>query len=179
LEWCALAEGLHDDDLNSTEPVDQDELYHDIPAANDSDPPERSQTDNSALRRKRPDGIAIHWGKRKFYLLEYTRCFDSKPNALADCDTRKVIRYSQLVCKMLEILPQGWTGETLAFSIGIRGSLQTEAWIRNLKCLGIKERSFSQTLDCSVSAALEALGIVFASRSSLLDQKHARSQSEG
>ncbi len=61
-----------------------DELtYRDIAPKTDTDP-----ALDSGIRRKRPDGWVLHWGRRTIRLLEFTRCNDYRrqPAGLAQGD---------------------------------------------------------------------------------------------
>ena len=88
-----------------------------------------------SIRRKRPDAWAVHWGQRVVFILEFTRPIDG-----GDWQTRtdayKEERYCQLRDKLAGLLP-GWKVETIAFSLGIRGSFNEEKWRMDLERLKV------------------------------------------
>ncbi len=48
------------------------------------------------IQRKRPDAWAVHWGKRRLFILEFTRPNDKDALALQDTDSLKTARYIPL-----------------------------------------------------------------------------------
>jgi hypothetical protein len=167
VEWSNLAAGLCEEDFPEEERLGgwSREEEHVTSAPRREQEAERT---TQQLRRQRPDGLAINWQKRKLYLLEYTRCFDSRPDALEKNDSRKSDRYSSLLRKILECLGNGWTGDTLPFTMGVRGSVQMNVWVSNMERLGLGQGSMDQVLHASVEAAVEALDIVFTARTASL-----------
>jgi ribonuclease HI len=125
------------------------------------------------IGRKRPDGFAVNWGQRKLLLLEFTRCHDSERLSLRLSDEYKHRKYSPLLERMLQRLGPRWTGSTLSFTAGTRGSVCTEIWTSHMTMLGLPERMQTKTLQASVLAALESLNIVFAARKAALAGLHA------
>jgi hypothetical protein len=121
-----------------------------------------------SLERKRPDGIAINWKKKKLCFLEYTRCFDSSPTSLIASDKYKVSKYTPVVDSLTRELGSGWTGSIMSFSIGIRGSIDVSNWTRHMKELGIPASAIPNILQASVDAVLAALDFVYTARTAAL-----------
>ena len=94
--------------------------------------------DDSALmlsiRLKRPDAWAVHWGQLVVFILEFTRPNDGRDDWQTLTDAYKEERYSLLRDKLAGLLP-GWKVETIAFSLGIRGSFNEEKWRMDLERL--------------------------------------------
>jgi ribonuclease HI len=61
----------------------------------------------SGIRRKRPDGWAVHWNRRMIRILEFTRCNDSRPDWRETTEQYKTGRYQPLRDRMTELLPPG------------------------------------------------------------------------
>ena len=160
-EW--LATTLDD----PTELLDmlEDELEHNKTAREDL---RRSSIPLCSLERKRPDGIAINWKKKKLCFLEYTRCFDSSPTSLIASDKYKVSKYTPVVDSLTRELGSGWTGSIMSFSIGIRGSIDVSNWTRHMKELGIPASTIPNILQASVDAVLAALDFVYTARTAAL-----------
>ena len=160
-EW--LATTLDD----PTELLDmlEDELEHNKTAREDL---RRSSIPLCSLERKRPDGIAINWKKKKLCFLEYTRCFDSSPTSLIASDKYKVSKYTPVVDSLIRELGSGWTGSIMSFSIGIRGSIDVSNWTRHMKELGIPASTIPNILQASVDAVLAALDFVYTARTAAL-----------
>ena len=64
----------------------------------DSDLPVETATDAeralaSGIRRKRPDGWAVHWGRRRVRVLEFTRANDYRPDWHETTEDYKTERY--------------------------------------------------------------------------------------
>ena len=69
---------------------DLDAVLHQIEAER------RELRRGDGLLRKRPDGFAVHWPARRFYVLEYTRAYDGRRDALEEADAFKTERYRPL-----------------------------------------------------------------------------------
>ena len=76
----------------------------------------------SCIRRKRPDGWAVHWGRRRVRILEFTRCNDYRSDWREETEAYKTARYQPLRDRMLAALPNGCSVEIINFTLGIRGS---------------------------------------------------------
>lgn len=124
-----------------------------------------------SLERKRPDGMAINWSKKKLCFLEYTRCFDSSPTCLSVSDKYKVSKYTPVIESLIRKLGNGWTGTIMSFSIGIRGSLDVEHWTRHMNELGVPASKIPKLLQTSVQAVLESLDFVYTARTAALKAK--------
>ena len=63
----------------------------------------------SGIRRKRPDGWAVHWGRRRVRILEFTRCNDNRSDWRETTEEYKTTRYQPLRDKMAAGLPPAWS----------------------------------------------------------------------
>ena len=120
------------------------------------------------LGKKRPDGIAVNWKERKVFLLEYTRCYDSEPAALARADTHKTEKYSKLMSTILSQLGNKWRGTVLPFSAGIRGTIESTVWTAHMTALEVRASVIGSILKASISAVLEALEMMFKARTTAM-----------
>ncbi len=67
---------------------------------------EGEDMDTDAMtQRKRPDAWAVHWGKRRLFILEFTRPFYRDALALQDTDSLKTARYIPLRDRLVMLLP--------------------------------------------------------------------------
>ena len=128
------------------------------------------------LARLRPDAWAISWSSRQILLLELTRAHDWNEGWSRATDESKRGRYARLRERMQDLLPTGWSVETVPLTVGIRGSLQVSTWVRLLERFGINTRAtqvrFLQDLTWQV---LEELDKLYGVRSAALQQtQHAR-----
>jgi ribonuclease HI len=122
----------------------------------------------SSIRRKRPDGWAIHWGRRKIQILEFTRCNDYRLDWRELTEEYKSERYRLLRDKMAASLPHGWTVETVCLTIGIRGSYAESQWSASLSALGISPAGVSSLMATLVSVCLAELNELYSVRSTAL-----------
>ena len=143
----------------------EDELEHNKAAREEL---RRSSIPLCSLERKRPDGIAINWKKKKICFLEYTRCFDSSPTSLSVSDTYKIGKYTPVVDSLIRQLGHGWTGNIMSFSIGIRGSIDVRNWTHHMSNLGIPASTIPNILQASVHAVLDSLDFVYVARTAAL-----------
>ncbi len=71
----------------------------------------------SGIRRKRPDGWAVHWGLRRVLVLEFTRANDYQQDWHEMTEDYKTERYRPLRDKMAAGLPPPWSVETVCFTL--------------------------------------------------------------
>ena len=117
------------------------------------------------VSRKRPDGVAVNWPKRRFFMLEYTRCFDSNNDAMERVDKYKENKYEPLRKAVERKLGSGWTCATLTFSTGVKGSIDEEKWNRQLTQLGLNAVQSGRVIRKAVRATVQAMDILFTARS--------------
>ncbi len=58
----------------------------------------------SCILRKRPDGWAVHWGRRRVWILEFTRCNDYRSDWSEQTEAYKTALYQPLRDRMLAAL---------------------------------------------------------------------------
>jgi hypothetical protein len=144
-----------------------DELTdHDIAPETDTDP-----ALDSGIRRKRPDGWALHWGRRTIRVLEFTRCNDYRPAWREETEEYKTGRYQPLRDRMLAALPRGWSVEIINFTIGIRGSFAEAQWMAALTALGVPATRVTHLMTDLVAQCLTELNELYLTRAAALRQR--------
>ena len=122
---------------------------------------------SSSIRRKRPDAWAVHWGHRVVFILEFTRPNDGADDWQTRTDVYKEERYAPLKDKLAGLLP-GWKVETIAFSLGIRGSFNEEKWRADLERLKVPRPAMDKLMQELVAKCLVSLGDIYRTRQSAL-----------
>ena len=122
---------------------------------------------SSSIRRKRPDAWAVHWGQRAVYILEFTRPNDGADDWQTRTDAYKEERYIPLRDKLAGLLP-GWKVETIAFSLGIRGSFNEEKWRIDLERLKVPRPAMDKLMQELVAKCLVSLGDIYRTRQAAL-----------
>lgn len=150
-DWYRMCDELNDEDLETATEA------------------ERALT--SGIRRKRPDAWAVHWGRRRVRILEFTRCNDYRPDWRETTEDYKTERYRPLRDKMAAALPPEWTVEIVCFTIGIRGSYAENQWAASLTALGVPATGVSRLMATLVSGCLTELNELYSVRSTALRQR--------
>ncbi len=122
----------------------------------------------SGIRRKRPDGWAVHWNRRMIRILEFTRCNDSRPDWRETTEQYKTGRYQPLRDRMTELLPPGWSVEIVNFTVGIRGSFAETSWRAALTALGVSEAGVKRLMAELVTQCLTELNELYSTRATAL-----------
>ena len=122
---------------------------------------------SSSIRRKRPDAWAVHWGHRVVFILEFTRPNDGADDWQTRTDVYKEERYAPLKDKLAGLLP-GWKVETIAFSLGIRGSFNEEKWRADLERLKVPRPAMDKLMQELVAKCLVSMGDIYRTRQSAL-----------
>ena len=122
---------------------------------------------SSSIRRKRPDAWAVHWGRRVVFILEFTRPNDGADDWQTRTDAYKEERYRPLRDKLAALLP-GWKVETIAFSLGIRGSFNEEKWRTDLARLKVPRPAMDKLMHELVAKCLVSLGDIYRTRQAAL-----------
>ena len=125
----------------------------------------------SGIRRKRPDGWAVHWGRRMLRILEFTRCNDYRQDWRETTEQYKTRRYQPLRDRMAELLPRGWSVEVVNFTLGIRGSFTESCWTAALAGLGVSEAEVVHLMAALVAQCLTELNALYSTRAAALRQK--------
>lgn len=125
----------------------------------------------SGIRRKRPDGWAVHWNRRLVRILEFTRCNDYRPDWRETTEEYKTGRYQPLCDKMAEALPRGWSVEIVNFTLGIRGSYAETRWTAALTALGVSEAGVAHLMAALVAQCLTELNELYSTRAAALRQR--------
>ena len=122
----------------------------------------------SGLRRKRPDGWGIHWGRRQIRILEFTRPNDYSLGWHAATDAYKLEKYRPLRDRIAGLLPDSWTVSIVTFTLGIRGSYNESKWSTNLIAFDLSEKEIRVLMESLVTQCLSELNELFSVRSAAL-----------
>jgi hypothetical protein len=125
----------------------------------------------SGIRRKRPDGWAVHWGRRMVRILEFTRCNDFGQDWRETTEQYKSCRYQPLRDRMTKLLPRGWSVEIVNFTLGIRGSFAESHWTAALTALGVSEAGVALLMAALVAQCLKELNELYSTRAAALLQR--------
>jgi hypothetical protein len=125
----------------------------------------------SGIRRKRPDGWAVHWNRRKIRILEFTRCNDSRPDWRETTEQYKTGRYQPLRDRMTELLPTSWSVEIVNFTVGIRGSFAETILRAALTVLGVSEAGVKRLMAELVTQCLTELNELYSTRATALRRR--------
>jgi hypothetical protein len=85
--------------------VDWSRMCHDLMDCDLETATEAERALASGIRRKRSDGWAVHWGRRRIRILEFTRPNDYRPDWRLTTEDYKTERYQPLCDKMVAGLP--------------------------------------------------------------------------
>jgi ribonuclease HI len=124
----------------------------------------------AGLQRKRPDAWAVSWDKRCVLILEFTRPNDWGADSLHSTDAQKITRYTPLRERLARLLP-GWEVEIQTYTMGIRGSLDSDRWKTNLNRLGVTGNRADRLLHDLVSQTLVELTDLYKVRYAALQQR--------
>jgi hypothetical protein len=122
---------------------------------------------DSGIRRKRPDGWAVHWGLRRVRILEFTRCND-RSDWRETTEEYITTRYQPLCDKMAAGLPPAWSVETVCFTLGIRGSYAESRWAASLAALGVPPARVAGLMATLVPRCLTELNELYTTCSTAL-----------
>ena len=84
------------------------------------------------MARLRPDAVAFRWDKRRMYLLEVTRCYDSHVRFASRPDLTQKMAMYQAVANLFMFVARQWQVSVIPFTIGIRGSIDGKKWTHRL-----------------------------------------------
>ena len=121
------------------------------------------------FKRKRPDAWAVNWDKRCVFILEFTRPNDRCADSLTSTDAQKTARYTPLRDRLARLL-QGWEVEIQTYTMGIRGSHDSDRWKANLNRLGVTGTRAVRLLHDLVSQTLVELTDLYKVRYAALQQ---------
>jgi len=124
----------------------------------------------AGLQRKRPDAWAVSWDKRCVLILEFTRPNDWCADSLHSTDAQKITRYTPLRERLARLLP-GWEVGIQTYTMGIRGSLDSDRWKTNLNRLGVTGNRADRLLHDLVSQTLVELTDLYKVRYAALQQR--------
>jgi hypothetical protein len=126
----------------------------------------------SELSRKRPDGLVINWKKKQFFVLEFTRAYDMDSSYADRVENYKARKYSKLCTTVSKELGASWTGDFIACTTGVRGSVPLRDWTQKLAILGMKNSAIDKVVTTAITAALEQCHSMFQAREAALRSAH-------
>jgi hypothetical protein len=121
----------------------------------------------SELSRKRPDGLAVNWKKRQFFILEFTRAYDADPKFTERADNYKIRKYRNLCDSISRALGASWSGEVMPFTV-IRGGIHLRRWSDNLERLGLNEVGIKDITTLASKITLEQCHFMYQAREAAL-----------
>jgi hypothetical protein len=130
------------------------------------------------IQRKRPDAWAVNWDKRCVIILEFTRPNDRCADSLHSTDAQKTARYTPLRELLARLLP-GWEVEIQTYTMGIRGSHNSDKWKANLNKLGVTGNRANRLLHDLVSQTLVELTDMYKVRYAALQQHQVSNGQRG
>ena len=111
--------------------------------------------------RQRPDAIVVDWKTPQISILEFTRPYDRSMDCILRTDETKRRRYQRLLDAFLSFLPPPWKGQILTFTVGVKGTIREQDWIKQLCALSIPDPHHKKIMSGVVSNALDgALSII-------------------
>ena len=124
----------------------------------------------AGIERKRPDAWAVNWDKRSVLILEFTRPNDRCADSLHSTDAQKTAKYTPLRELLARLLPE-WEVGIQTYTIGIRGSHDSDRWMANLNRLGVTGNRADRLLHDLVSQTLVELTDLYKVRYAALQQR--------
>jgi ribonuclease HI len=121
----------------------------------------------ASMLRQRPDACAVSWEARKLFIMEFTRPNDKESDFSHNTDRVKSERYLPLKARLSHLL-HNWEVDVLPFTIGIRGSLDEEAWKARLVRLGLTNIAAEKLMLALVKQALTELTEIYSIRQAAL-----------
>jgi hypothetical protein len=129
----------------------------------------------SGIRRKRPDGWAVHWGRRMIRIMEFTWCNDYRSDWQETTETYKTARHQGLRDEIKAAIPPEckWSVEIVCFTLGIRGSYAESRWAasESLAALGVTASWVTRLMMELVPTCLDELNAIYLTRTAALRQR--------
>jgi hypothetical protein len=154
-EWMRMCDEVTNEDIGGLEEDEEGET--------------NGLSGAGSVRRKRPDAIAVNWGRRQLVILEFTRAYDSRAEWAEVTDEGKRRKYRSLQNKLKSNLPEQWQVETIAFSVGVRGSVDEVRWLQDLSRFGLRGKDATNLLGTLVVQALIECDEILATRQAALE----------
>ena len=114
----------------------------------------RTVIERHRLSRQRPDGLLLTLRRRRVYVCEFTRAYDSHPDYQVRADQYKFQKYHALLTRLRASLPSRWKVEFISFTAGVNGSIPKAVWLTHFNKLGIRLKHQCDSIFQKVSAAL-------------------------
>ena len=105
----------------------------------------------------RPDGLAYDDKLKTLYVMEFTRCSDSRQNSLLEALERKVVKYDELL-QDLQLHSSHLKILQLTFAIGYLGTTDDDGMRAALLKLGIDDKNATPLIKSTVTATIAAFG---------------------
>ena len=105
----------------------------------------------------RPDGLAFDEKLKILYIMEFTRCSDSRQNSLLEALERKIVKYDELL-RDLQLNNPHLKIMQLTFAIGYLGTTDDDGMRAALLQLGIDDKAATPLIKATVTATIAAFG---------------------
>ena len=105
----------------------------------------------------RPDGLAYRPDTKTLYVLEFTRCSDSRQSSLLIAMEKKELKYDVLLRDLQRLNPH-LTVLQLTFAVGYLGTIDDRRLRAALLILGIDTKEATATIRATITATLAAFG---------------------
>ncbi len=122
-------------------------------------------------RRPGPSAGFVLWGRRRVWVLEFTRANDYRQDWHETTEYYKTERYRPLRDKMAAGLPPPWSVETVCFTLGIRGSYAEAQWATSHAALDVSPAGVIDLMTTLVPLCLTELDGLYKTRSTALRQR--------
>eukprot|EP00961_Rhodomonas_salina_P298526 3938156-Rhodomonas_salina.4 len=130
---------------------------------------------NEAYRSWQPDGMAIDSDSKTAFLLEFTRCSESRNSPTLDAIERKEIKYEPLLESLREHNNQ-WKFELLTFPIGYLGSIPTDTYHKHFDTLNIEAKHHDYIMTTTSTAAMISFSKMASERTMAINAKGDKTQ---
>ena len=108
-------------------------------------------------RNWQPDGIIYNRSSNTLYIIEFTRCNDSRHNNNLEAIQRKDIKYDELI-DSIKTHNNNWTTEQITIAIGYLGSTDQTTYAPALEKIGITIGNIYKTINSAIKTTAQAFG---------------------
>ena len=108
-------------------------------------------------RNWQPDGIIYDRSSNTLYIIEFTRCNDSRHNNNLEAIQRKDIKYDELI-DSIKTHNNNWTTEQITIAIGYLGSTDQTTYAPALEKIGITIGNIYKTINSAIKTTAQAFG---------------------
>ena len=80
----------------------------------------------------------------------------------------KIRKYAEMCERIERALGPPWVGEVIAFTAGVRGSLEVKTWEQNLKAIGVQKTGVEKVNNSATKSLLEQCHFMYQAREAAL-----------